>query len=321
MKLTDLALYINALLASCKDPKNFYGENLVNTLRNGVNSAHRETTFVNPSVYLTLCLNNATTHDDTRKLHELFLSRNAAIGRIDIQALTMLTITCIYRNKNLFSESAYDGLRRKFLQKMNTGGLPGNVYEASLLVQALQELESTLPGLPEFILKQQKEDGSFGSILATYLALPVLAGRSLLQMNEHCGQRFSTDLAPIEVLKNTKRRRMYVQYSLNYDYPLEVTETINMRVAEGTKFLDVMRLAQEINPKFRFMLDGNREVPVVYSIGGIPNDAEKGKYWTLYLAPSGRVKGEAGRLAAYSGNIKQLIPHAGDEFVFWMKSL
>ncbi|GBM84128.1 hypothetical protein AVEN_218298-1, partial [Araneus ventricosus] len=82
MKLTDLALYINALLASCKDPKNFYGENLVRTLRNGVDSAQRDAIFVNPSVYLTLCINNATIHDDTRTLHDLFVSRNAAIGRI-----------------------------------------------------------------------------------------------------------------------------------------------------------------------------------------------------------------------------------------------
>ncbi|GBM60437.1 hypothetical protein AVEN_83814-1 [Araneus ventricosus] len=85
MKLTDLALYINALLASCKDPKNFYGEKLVRTLRNGVNAAQRDAIFVNPSVYLTLCINNATTYDDTRKLQELFVSRNAAIGRMGMQ--------------------------------------------------------------------------------------------------------------------------------------------------------------------------------------------------------------------------------------------
>ncbi|GBM67105.1 hypothetical protein AVEN_67605-1 [Araneus ventricosus] len=319
MKLTDLALYINALLASCKDPKNFYGEKLVRTLRNGVNAAQRDAIFVNPSVYLTLCINNATTYDDTRKLQELFVSRNAAIGRMDIQALAVLTITCILRNTNLLTASLYDGLRRQFLQRMNSSGLPGNVYEASLLAQALQELEATRPGLLEFILRQQQEDGSFGGILATYLALPALAGRSFLQINDLCSQRYETDLAPIEVLKNAKRRKIYVQYSLNYGYPPVVTQTIQMQVAEGINFLDVMRLAQEVNPKFRFMLDSNREVPVVYSIGGIPNDAEKGTFWTLYLVSKNR--GDAGRFTPYSGNIKELISHTGDEYVFWMRSI
>ncbi|CAL1281437.1 unnamed protein product [Larinioides sclopetarius] len=318
MKLADLALYINALLASCKDPKNFYGENLVRTLRNGVDAAQRGAKFVNPSVYLTLCINNVTTYEDTRKFHDLFLSSNAAIGRTDIQALALLTITCIFQSTNLLTALAYDGLRKLFLQRMNSSGLPGNVYEASLLAQALQALKVTRPGLLEFILKQQQEDGSFGGILATYLALPALAGRSFLQMSDHCSQEYKTDLVPIEVLKNLNRRRIHVRYSLNYGYPPEMTETIEMQVAEGINFLDVMRLAQEINPKFRFMLDGKRDVPVVYSIGGIPNDAEKGTFWTLYLTSKNK---DAGRLVPYSGNIKQLMPISGDEFIFWMRSL
>ncbi|KAF8782054.1 hypothetical protein HNY73_012387 [Argiope bruennichi] len=322
MKLTNLALYINALMASCKDAKNFYGENLVQTLRNGVNAAHRSAEFINPSVYLTLCINNATTYDDTRKLHDIFTSRNATMGRIDIQALAMLTATCIHRNTNFLAASMYDGFRKQFIQRMNTGSLPGNVYEAALLAQALQEMKITQKGLVEFILKQQQEDGSFGGILATYLVLPVLAGRSFLQMNDHCGQRYSTDLAPLEVLKNSKRRKIYVQYALNYGNPPEISQMIQIQVAEGINFLDVMRLAQEVNPKYRFLLDGHRDNPVVYSIGGIPNDAEKGMFWTLHLASnSNRAKVDAERLTPYSGNIKELIPHAGDKFVFWMRSM
>ncbi|KAF8782056.1 hypothetical protein HNY73_012389 [Argiope bruennichi] len=322
MKLTNLALYVNALVASCKDAKNFYGENLVQTLRNGVDAAHRSAELINPSVYLTLCINNATTYDDTRKLHDIFTSRNVAMSRIDIQALALLTATCIHRNTNFLAASMYDGLRSRFIQRMKVVGLPGNVYEAALIAQALQEIEVTQPDLLEFILKQQQVDGSFGGILATYLVLPVLAGRSFLQMNEHCGQRYSTDLAPLEVLKNSKRRKIYVQYALNYGNHPEISQMIQMQVAEGINFLDVMRLAQEVNPKYRFLLDGHRDNPVVYSIGGIPNDAEKGMFWTLHLASkSNRARGDAGRLTPYSGNIKELIPHAGDEFVFWMRSL
>ncbi|XP_055932804.1 uncharacterized protein CG3556-like [Argiope bruennichi] len=320
MKLTKLALYINALTASCKDAKNFYGENLVQTLRNGVDAAHRSAEFINPSVYLTLCINNATTYDDTRKLHDIFTSRNVVVGRIDIQALAMLAVTCIFRNTNFLPASMKERSSKQFIQRVKVRGLPGNVYEAALIAQALHEMKLTQPGLLEFMLKQQQEDGSFGGILATYLVLPVLAGRSFLQMNDHCDQRYSTDLTPLEVLKNSKRRKIYIQYALNYGNPPEISQMIQMQVAEGINFLDVMRLAQEINPKYRFLLDGHRDNPVVYSIGGIPNDAENGMFWTLHWASnSNRTKGDAVRLTPYSGNIKELIPHPGDEFVFWMR--
>ncbi|GIY16245.1 uncharacterized protein CEXT_619781 [Caerostris extrusa] len=127
---------------------------------------------------------------------------------------------------------------------------------------------------------------------------------------------------PIEVLKNKKRRRIYLLYSLNYGFPVEVTQSIQMRVAEGTKFLDVMRLAQEINPKFRFKLDENHNDPVVYSIGGVPNDAERGLFWTLHVSSNTRrSQSDFSRFIPYTENIKQLVPHENDEMVFWMKPL
>ncbi|GFY52938.1 uncharacterized protein TNIN_208631 [Trichonephila inaurata madagascariensis] len=83
-----------------------------------------------------------------------------------------------------------------------------------------------------------------------------------------------------------------------------------------------MRLAQEINPKYRFLLDDTQEIPVVYSIGDIPNDAEKGMFWTLYVASnSSQTRSDIGRLIPYAGNIKHLLPKSGDELVFWMKSV
>ncbi|PRD21571.1 UNVERIFIED_CONTAM: hypothetical protein NCL1_51374 [Trichonephila clavipes] len=132
----------------------------------------------------------------------------------------------------------------------------------------------------------------------------------------------SKSLTPIEVLKNTKRRKIPVQYSLNFGNPVEVTQILQIQVAEETNFLDIMRLAQEINPKYRFLLDDTQEIPVVYSIGDIPNDAEKTMFWTLYVAStSSRPRSDLGRLIPFGGNIKHLFPKPGEELVFWMKSM
>ncbi|GFX30285.1 uncharacterized protein TNCV_1963921 [Trichonephila clavipes] len=118
-------------------------------------------------------------------------------------------------------------------------------------------------------------------------------------------------LTPIEVLKNTKRRKIPVQYSLNFGNPVEVTQILQIQVAEETNFLDIMRLAQEINPKYRFLLDDMQEIPVVYSIGDIPNDAEKGMFWMLHVASANnRPRSDVGRLVPYLGNPFSLLIEA-----------
>ncbi|GFQ82190.1 uncharacterized protein TNCT_36631 [Trichonephila clavata] len=327
MALMDLALYINALMASCRDPRNFYGNDLVGTLRNRVSYTRNVGKFVNPAVYLTLCLNNKSTYDDTRSIHEILYSRNAALGRIDIQALSMLTATCAFHSNKSLTAETYEGFKRQFLNKLKSKNFTGNVYEAALVMQALneakvEEMEWKRSDLKKFLLTQQHEDGSFGCILATYLVLPIFSGSGLLKLGEGCNIKHATGLTPIEVLKNTKRGKMPIQYSLNFGNPVEVTQILQIQVAEETNFLDIMRLAQDINPKYRFLLDDTQEIPVVYSIGDIPNDAEKGMFWTLYVASaSSRPISDLGRLIPYSGNIKHLLPKAGDELMFWMKSM
>ncbi|GFQ83339.1 low-density lipoprotein receptor-related protein 1, partial [Trichonephila clavata] len=135
MALTDLALYINALMASCRDPRNFYGNDLVSTLRYRVISTRNIGKFVNPAVYLTLCLNNDSTYDDTRNIHEILYSRDATLGRIDIQALSMLTATCAFHSNKSLTAEVYGGFKRQFLNKLKSKNFTGNIYEAALVMQ------------------------------------------------------------------------------------------------------------------------------------------------------------------------------------------
>ncbi|GFX30311.1 hypothetical protein TNCV_1964171 [Trichonephila clavipes] len=153
MTLTDIALYINALMASCRDPRNFYGNDLVETLRNRVSSTRNVGKFVNPAVYLTLCLNNYSTYDDT-SIHEILYSQNAAIGRIDIQALSMLTATCVFHSNKSLSTEVYEGLKRQFLNKLESKNCTGNIYEAALVMQSTTfDIDDNNRSLPMPILE------------------------------------------------------------------------------------------------------------------------------------------------------------------------
>ncbi|GBN64201.1 hypothetical protein AVEN_136299-1 [Araneus ventricosus] len=115
---------------------------------------------------------------------------------------------------------------------------------------------------------------------------------------------------------------MLVHYSLNYGFPPEIKQTIQIHVEEGTNFLDIMRLAQEINPKYRFWLSENREVPAVYSIGEMPNDAEKGMYWALYkTSRNSNETANEKHWVSYIGGVRQLILADGDKVLFWYRPL
>lgn len=64
---------------------------------------------------------------------------------------------------------------------------------------------------------------------------------------------------PVEVLENTKRERIDVRYSLYHGNPVDLTLTMQLHIAQGTNFLDIMRLAQERSPNYRYeMLHINR---------------------------------------------------------------
>ncbi|KAF8782053.1 hypothetical protein HNY73_012386 [Argiope bruennichi] len=242
------------------------------------------------------------------KLHELQLLYIFLTGKsrhfnllIGIQAMALLDVTYTFRNKNFFSASLYGGFRGQFLHRLIFSGMPGNIYESALLAQALQEMKITQKGLVEFILKQQQEDGSFGSILATYLVLPVLAGRNFLEMNHHCGQRY-----------NTGNRFRFYSCSNGI---LFLQNSITYRILSSScKF-----------GAFQYMLDCHRDNPVVYSTGFISNDAEMRMFWTFNLASdssraidsifsgifcgerkeSSRAKFDRGRPIPYSGIIYQ----------------
>lgn len=82
MDLSELSLYINALLASCDKPRNFYGHDLIATLRYRTNAAQKSAEFVNPSVYLTLCISNEITGTDLVKIRDVFANSRPETNRI-----------------------------------------------------------------------------------------------------------------------------------------------------------------------------------------------------------------------------------------------
>ncbi|GFY52936.1 uncharacterized protein TNIN_208611 [Trichonephila inaurata madagascariensis] len=236
----------------------------------------------------------------------------------------MLAVSSTFET-NSVSIQMYEDFQTKFLQTLNSRNSPGNIYEAALTMHVLiqlklNETESNIPKFMDFILRKQQIDGSFESILAAYLVLPVLSGRNLLQIGKQCGPRPQTDITPIEVLKSPEHQNNSVKYILSIGNPAEISQILQIQVQEGINLLDVMKMAQDISPQYRFLLNENQEFPEVYSIGGIPNDAEKGMIWRLYVTTSVNSSDvNENHMTPYAGNIKDIFPKEEDEILFWYK--
>lgn len=89
--LGDLALYINALSASCGNPKNFHGYDLVDILRHRTNVDQESSKFVTPFVYLVLCLHNASSYRDIVKLRDMLSDWNITrIGKYILSTISLI---------------------------------------------------------------------------------------------------------------------------------------------------------------------------------------------------------------------------------------
>ncbi|XP_035233179.1 uncharacterized protein CG3556-like [Stegodyphus dumicola] len=315
--LSELALYINALLATCGNPRNFHGTDLIEIFKQRVDAARNTGRFVSPVIYLTLCVSNATSSTDLKNLEEFHLSNNTNQNSISFHAMAALAEICTARMSKFEGiEIKYHSLRNLLRDIRNE--LPGNVYELALLAQALNEahINNTFwkrDQALEMILRSQDANGSFGDILSTYYVLPVLAGRSLVSLGSRCSN-FSVEAAP-----SSKTNRIYVQYSLYFGNPVEVSHTIQLKVANGSNFFNIMKLAAKADSIYEFRYDVSRAVPFVYSIGGVANDVERGLYWMLYI--SGRRDFSKDILELYNGDFRRLIPQPGYNLIFWRRTM
>lgn len=322
LPLSELASYINALHSICYNPRNFYGYDLVDILRLRTNSAQTSRKFVSPLVYLTLCISNSTTYKDLKDIQEVVFG-SRGMDKIDIHALVTLAASCISKIAEFSGYSLGMQVAKNFHKLVTRMGLPENIYELALVIQALDEagIDKDFWNRTEALRLMtdiQQLDGSFGDVLSTYYALPVLSGKSIATLARHCHS--DSGIIPLDVSMNGREKNKSIRYSLYYGNPVEVTQTLRIRVGKSSNLLDIMKVAASTNPMYKFKFDISRGKPLIYSVGGVVNDAEQGMYWTLYREYA-QTSSEHERYEEYTGDIRSYIPDASDHIIFWKKYL
>uniref|UniRef100_T1H700 Alpha-macroglobulin-like TED domain-containing protein n=1 Tax=Megaselia scalaris TaxID=36166 RepID=T1H700_MEGSC len=159
VNLDRLARYVLALGSLCKDPKRFYGHDLVTLLQ------HHEPTQDNEFALTTLAACSSAAHVRKRQIRRLLDIASGVTQSIDTIAMVILALRCIvtdHRHRHLqhFVRRPAKGLAS--LQDPR-GGF-GTLRSTALAIQALQELEPETwnrTAASNWLISRQREDGSW----------------------------------------------------------------------------------------------------------------------------------------------------------------
>nr|XP_042910378.1 uncharacterized protein CG3556 [Parasteatoda tepidariorum] len=321
-----LSMFINSLLVTCHNPRQFYGQNLIKRLKEQVQST---TNFAHPIAYLTLC--NAKEPWPFKATSDLnkILSTDADYTFIrDYQAFAVMAVSCYENQTKLLNKVEYSSLKtnyEKVIKLFKETQLPdgsfGNLHTTSLITQALissgQEYEKDwkLNATVHYLLEQLS---SPHDVVSSSLTLPVLNAKSISDISKvNCtlnSRRNGYDNQASETNDYTGPK-MRVRYSLYVGDEKDVIHTISLRVPENYTAYEVMKLAETEDPKYTFIYKKISGVMYVYQIDKTINDPERGFFWTLY---QGQENTNA-TLNHYNLSPDQLVMQDKEHLVMWYK--
>ncbi|GFQ98338.1 uncharacterized protein CG3556 [Trichonephila clavata] len=292
---SELSMFINALLVTCHNPRNFYGYNLVQRLKTQVEETQK---FTHPLAYLALCNANETWPSKANSDLNYVLSSDSEYPFIkDLQAIAILALSCKIDHSSEYElTKLYQSTIEHFKQSQFPDGSFGNVYTTALITQALMSSDQEnlqdwkLSATLEYLIEHM--DSSSVDFLSTYLTLPILNGKTLIDISKvdcSANPRKHGDDLMSEVI-DYLGPKMRVQYSLYVGDEKDVIHTLSLIVPENFTAFEVMDLAQSVDAKYEFDWKTISGQKYVYQIAGIVNDPEAGKFWLLHLSTNNNME-------------------------------
>ncbi|GIY51398.1 uncharacterized protein CDAR_125841 [Caerostris darwini] len=298
ISLSRLALYVNALYATCQDPHNFHGLDLVRILRHRTNTALANTAdFRLPAVFLPLCLAGDVKYEDMRRIISMHQNHK---NNTDLQALEFLALTCIDRMNTISSTKHYLKSMLTDLIRLNHNFRSLNdVYTHALVLQALNAASDSPAEVKSLIEKQ-------------------LPGW-LLRQDRKCSKDITLSRSSSYRLSETSPPKVHYSVWVGEGDNRDAHSVTVPLLPNGT-FFDVMNGAQARNRNFRFSYEETKNGKHVYSLAGIPNDVQRELYWGLYTTkrePNG-VRPHR-QMKKMTVGVDRIYPAPGDHFIFWFK--
>ncbi|XP_074854668.1 cobalamin binding intrinsic factor [Carettochelys insculpta] len=280
----EVALYILALLSSCKDPKHATANiNLVEVLKHKTeeelshlsDSSLAGTTFYQLGLdVLALCLAGADSNEAALSLAREALTKDFFV---DTGAMATLALTCVHNGLVKSQQSrileaineALDKLQQQILRDLETNST--NIYSLGLALQALNVTPAPYPS-GEWSCAQTLakvltgiSQGAFNNPMAAAQVLPSLVGKTYLSVT---GLSCSSDEVTVEYTIINHLRGTYFNY------------TIRVSVPSGSVLLSILQAAQQKNPQhFSYKTKQTSWGLMVVSINNRAANANDRTYW------------------------------------------
>ncbi|GFY72798.1 low-density lipoprotein receptor-related protein 2 [Trichonephila inaurata madagascariensis] len=280
----ELALYIHALLATCMDPNDFYGENLVQILRRKM---EENTNYTNPFQILVLCnAGDTMTTRDMDRVVAAFDSQHRPFWT-DTQALSSLALACLSSRPNLVTdEKILKDMLQVLKRRQFRNGTVDNARTTSLVLQALLIHDSfmedfDLTSALKTVIDNVKDNVS---LLNAYYALPVLSNKNLLNISAiRCKKAQETEAEALQKALSVHGRAISVQYSIWIGDRKELGKIWKLKMSQNHTIYDVLETVARIDNRQRVKYNIVEGKPYVASLGEIEDDPETGTFWFIYL--------------------------------------
>ncbi|GFS81217.1 uncharacterized protein NPIL_159291 [Nephila pilipes] len=137
----DLALYIHALIATKRNPRNFYGIDLVDRLADISSRAYYQ---VHPFLLLALCNANALPKHHMTFTQWIQQNRRTGKENLEYNALALNAFECMKTLDLKVDDGFINDVQKNLAAHQKMDGSFGNVYATALVVQALSGAPDSL---------------------------------------------------------------------------------------------------------------------------------------------------------------------------------
>jgi len=338
-----LALVILGLKATCTDPKQYVGLDLVELLvqkmkkfpHDGFNNYYQYSLGI-------IALASADKYIDDSFLEKLltnvFLGNGKKIkgsfGAImnDTRLMGVLALQAAHRQKfhpHWYAKHVNRELRKahKALKQVlkNFDRMEKNIVTVAHMMQVLFSSTGDLQKVPGcgrmygWLLKHQDETGSFGGVPQTAYVLPALAGKSLLDViNVDCGRKpdqiQDSSIRKFIALRKTKAKKAntvketssqkFIEVAVSLEYGNPANSvSASFRIRAGSTAFDALLIAGGINNCFRATYTKTVWGPMIDSICGQRQDHSTKSYWMFYVNGNKAKTGPSSYILQQSDNI------------------
>ncbi|XP_054725003.1 cobalamin binding intrinsic factor-like [Uloborus diversus] len=341
MKMLELAHYVHALIATCHNPRDFHGVNVLKMLKKAMADRQARGLFVSPIAYVALCNANEFSDSYIRKMKNMAYRRSEEQRWLDVQAYALLAISCRTQGDTTNIDEwklLKTDVAKNISEWQQSDGSFGTLYSTALALQALiaaeeAGTESSKGRAMTYLLLKQDRQGSFGNDLDNYYVLPALNMKSLASLrNKNCKvDPYGTQGTEAERQPTKKNKLINVHYSLWIGGEKNEIHTITLAMPRRSNFLQVMEAAEKINPRYKHEILKTPRGNVVHSIAGRVADMGKNTYWTLYKKVPLPFRPQLANVTAtiarlkllgakrWNRDISKLQPKDNEHLAFWYK--